>query len=134
MVSCDSTNSHAAPQPHLKELLPCVVSWPRDASSAFFERVSQQYFSFTYINRFHYCILLHKSESVRDALQTFSSEGAFATQGGRDALLDVIREARNTGWCKTEVLDELERYAKYAFVLKGFVVTCGCVSDDDCLA
>jgi hypothetical protein len=32
---------------------------------------------------------------------------------GRVALLEVISEARNTEWCKREVLDELERYATY---------------------
>ena len=77
------------------------------------------------VNHFRYCILLHKAESLRDALQAFSREGAFATHMGRTQLLHVIAEARNTEWCKAEVLAELERYATYAFVLDGTLVTCG---------
>ena len=77
------------------------------------------------MNHFRYCILLHKAESLRDALQAFSREGAFATHMIRTQLLHVIAEARNTEWCKAEVLAELERYATYAFVLDGTVMTCG---------
>ena len=66
-------------------------------------------------------------ESVRDALRALSDAGAFATQTGRAGLLGVIEEARDTEWCKREVLDEVERYATFAFVLDGTEVTCGVV-------
>jgi len=131
MVSFDSdiiVTRSVAHEPHLKELLPCVTNWPRDAPASFYDSVSWRYFLLVDINRFHYAILLHKSESLRDALQAFSREGAFATRMGREALLGVIGEARNTEWCKDKaMLDELARYAAYAFVLDGVVMTCGAI-------
>jgi hypothetical protein len=108
--------------------LPCVTNWPRGASSAFYIAVRDQYFSppQRHVNRFQYCILLHKAETLQGALEAFSMAGAFATHVGRSVLLEVIGEARaHAEWCKTEVLDELARYATYAFVLDGTVLTCG---------
>lgn len=132
MVSCDSESIEmvgpTASHHPIKDWLPCVTSWPRDASGAFFEAVRSLYFAFRCVNRFHYAVLLHRSETPRDALQTFSDEGAFATEMGRVALLEVVGEARNTEWCKREVLDELERYATYAFVLDGTTMTCGALT------
>ena len=116
MVSCDPS-----------EALPCVTIWPRGASRAFLEAVRAQYFGPTCGgNRFQYSLLLHKAETIGDALHSFSRAGAFATHAARSALLDVLREARaHLEWCKPEVLNELERYATYAFVLDGTVMTCG---------
>ena len=113
--------------PPLSEVLPCVTAWPRGASRAFFEAVRAQYFGPTCGgNRFQYSILLNKAESLGDALRIFSIAGAFATNAARNSLLDVLREARaHLEWCKPEVLSELERYATYAFVLDGTVMTCG---------
>jgi hypothetical protein len=123
MVSCDAVDHP------IKEWLPCVTTWPRDASGAFFDAVRAHYFALCGVNRFHLAILLHRSESVRDALRALSDAGAFATQTGRAGLLGVIEEARDTEWCKREVLDEVERYATYAFVLDGTEVTCGVVGE-----
>ena len=126
MVSSDTITGGQPPLEEIQERLPCVTSWPRDASGAFFKAVGDRYFvTSPGVNHFRYCILLHKAESLRDALQAFSREGAFATHMGRTQLLHVIAEARNTEWCKAEVLAELERYATYAFVLDGTLVTCG---------
>ena len=123
MVSCESTTSPSAK-------LPYVVCWPRDMSYAFLTAVWNQYTAGgAYVNRFQYCILVHKADSPRDAVETLSREGAFATKTGRSALLDVVGDARNTVWCKQEVLDTLERYATYAFVLDGTTVTCGALPD-----
>ena len=131
MVSCDSdvitvgdtTMLHSP----IKDHLPCITSWPRDAPGAFFDAVWAAYFARVCVNRFSYAILLHRSETVADALRALSGERAFATQMGRTALLEVIAEARNIEWCKRELLDEVERYATYAFVLDGTRVTCGVV-------
>ena len=119
MVCVDIPVQHSA-------LLPYVVSWPRDASDAFFKAVCDRYASQdAFVNRFQYSILMHKAESPTEAVESLSREGVFASQAGRNALLGVIREAQNTVWCKQEILDTLERYATYAFVLDGATVTCG---------
>ena len=106
-------------------MLPCVVSWPRDAPDAVYEAVQHRYFAPAFVSRFQYCILMHRAESAAEALDALSRAGAFATHAGRTALLGVIDEARNTPWCKQEVLDTLHRYATFAFVLDGTAVTCG---------
>ena len=108
----------------LKTRLPCVTCWPRDAPAAFFDAVSEAYFADTgSVNRFEYSVRLHRAEKTEEALQTLGD--AFATQSGRDALLALVREARNTRWCKAEILDAVERHATYAFVLDGTRMTCG---------
>ena len=125
MVSCDiiSTTSPA-------EKLPYVVCWPREMSHAFLTTVWNKYTAVSSaVNRFQYSIHIHKADTPRDAVDTLSREGAFATKAGRSALLDVVGEARNTEWCKQEVLDTLERYATYAFVLDGTTMTCGALPD-----
>ena len=125
MVSCDiqSTTTPAAKFPY-------VVGWPREMSDAFLTTVWNKYMAGgAAVNRFQYCILVHKADSPRDAVESLSREGAFATKAGRSALLDVVGEARNTVWCKQEVLDTLERYATYAFVLDGTTVTCGALPE-----
>ena len=109
----------------LKHLLPYVTCWPRDAPNAFYEAVSEKYFAPVVVNRFCLCVLLHRAETEAEAIQTLSGAGAFASHGGRAALLNVVGEARNTVWCKPEILDTLERYATYAFVLEGMHMTCG---------
>jgi hypothetical protein len=104
--------------------LPCVTIWPREASSAFYIAVRDQYFlpPLRHVNRFYYCILLHKVETLQGALDAFSMAGAFATNVGSSVLLEVNwRGAHSCGM----VLDELARYATYAFVLDGTVLTCG---------
>jgi hypothetical protein len=124
MVSCDSdpTIISAAPP----ALLPYVVCWPRGATNAFYEAVCERYFaSGVYVNRYHLCILVHKAESPAEAIAALSHADAFATHVARQALLGVIGEARNTPWCKPEVLDALECYSTFAFVLSGTAMTCG---------
>jgi hypothetical protein len=123
-----STGAADQPLAEIQEWLPCVTSWPRHASNVFFQTVRDQYFAWSpHANHFHYSILLHKAESLSDALHAFSTEGAFETHMARSMLLQVIAEARcHTEWCKPEVLAELERYATYAFVLDGTRMTCGC--------
>ena len=120
------TNTNVHP---IKEMLPCVTNWPKGASNEFLEIIRDQYFVRNHnVNYFHYCILLHKAESLMDALQAFTKEGAFATHIGRTKLLHVINEAKNTEWCKVDLLTELERYVTYAFILDGTSMTCGSCS------
>ena len=115
-----------AAQHPVKAQLPYVTCWPRGASSAFLQSVSEKYFSTNvFISGFRYSILLHKTGSCAEAIQTFTDAGAFSTHMGRTMLLHLIAEARNTEWCKKEVMDVLQRYATYAFVLDGSDVTCG---------
>jgi hypothetical protein len=125
MVCFDSSHTiySAAPPP---ASLPYVTCWPKDASDAFYQTVCERYFATDVpVNRFQYCILIHKADSAADAVQCLSQEGAFATYVARCTLLGIICEARNTQWCKSEVLDTLERYCTYAFVLDGTAMTCG---------
>lgn len=113
------SNSHP-----IKSLYPYVVAWPD--SEALIARMHALYCAeHAHANFFHYCILAHKSDSPREAVRALSEAGAFRTHIGRATLLGVIDEARNTPWCKAEVLDTLERYARYAFVIEGSEVTCG---------
>ena len=133
MVCCTPsvTICHAeAPHP---ASLPYVTCWPKNATDAFYQTVCDRYFAThdVFVNRFHYCILVHKAESVSEAVKSLSQEGAFATDLARNILLGVIHEAHNTMWCKEEVLDTLERYCKYAFVLNGTVMTCGAFPCND---
>jgi hypothetical protein len=110
----------------VRQRLPCVTSWPRDAPREFLEAVSDAYYAESApVNRFRYSVLVHRADTAAEALRTLSDAGAFATQRGRGALLEVVNEARNTEWCKPELLDTLARYATYAFVLDGARVTCG---------
>ena len=107
-------------------LLPNVVSWPRFASESFFHEVNSKYFSTTSdLNWFHYCILVHKADDPRSAIETLQQEGAFATHVRRSTLIGIVQEARNTPWCRSDVLDAVDKYAKYAFVLEGSDITCG---------
>jgi hypothetical protein len=124
MVCCESRIC-AAPPLHPASL-PYVVCWPRDAPQTFYDSVCEKYFATAvHVNRFRLCILVHKAESPAQAIAALSHAGAFATHVARQALLDVVREARNTDWAKPEVLDALERYCTYAFVLSGTAMTCG---------
>lgn len=110
--------------------LPNVVGWPRDASDAFYEAVSAKYFSeAVVVDRFVFCVLLCRACSPRDAVWALQEEGAFATLAGRMALIAIVEEARrsnrNPPLCADGVLDTVERYARFAFVLSGTEVTCG---------
>ena len=109
--------------------LPNVVSWPRDASGAFYEEVSATYYNSTVAtNCFVYSVLLCRAESPRDAIWALQAEGAFATLAGRMALIATVEKARQSNkkqWCADGVLDTVERYARFAFVLSGTEVTCG---------
>lgn len=108
----------------LKARFPYIVTWPREISNDFSTHVCAQYFSGTCVtNWFDCCILIHKADNPQDALMALKDE--FATKLGRDTLLKIISEARNSPWCKGEVLDCVERYATYAFVLDGTRVTFG---------
>ena len=111
---------------YLKETLPYVVSWPQEASDDFFAHVFTKYFSTTSpVNWFDCCILIHRAETPQEALRAL--ESAFSTRMGRDTLLKIVSEARNSQWCKQDVLDCIERYATYAFVLDGTRVTYGAI-------
>ena len=115
----------------LKALLPNVVSWPRDASDAFFAEVSAKYFSTTAsVQWFHYCILIHRAKTPREAIEMLQAEGAFATHVRRSTLTGIVEEAQNSQWCAVGVLDTVFRYATYAFVLDGSDVTCGALPED----
>ena len=115
----------------LKGLLPNVVSWPRDVPDSFFAEVSAKYFSTTTsVNWFHYCILIHRAQTPRSAIETLQAEGAFATHVRRSTLIGIVDEARNTLWCVSVVLDTVYQYATYAFVLDGSDVTCGTLPED----
>ena len=127
------TTTAAPPHP---ASLPYVTCWPKNASDSFYQAVCRNYFERKKVNRFRYCMLIHKSDSCRDAVKTMSDEGAFATHMGRQTLLEIISEARETTttttttdcyWCKEEILNVLERYCSFAFVLDGTQMTCGAI-------
>jgi len=112
----------------VREELPYVVSWPKDASHAFYQEVHSRYFSAAEersVDWFNYCILIHKADSPYAAIHALQKDGAFATQLRRNALIAIVEEAKNSQWCLKEVLSSVERYARYAFVLDGLDITCG---------
>jgi hypothetical protein len=119
MVSADPVD--------IKAQFPYVVCWPRDMTPEFCLEVCAKYLSNTSnrVNWFDCCVLLHKAETPQRALASVAK--AFATKVGRDTLLAIASEARNSQWCKGEVLDCIERYATYAFVLDGTDMTCGTI-------
>ena len=114
---------------YIRCMLPLVMQWPRNPSDRFLSLVYAKYLRES-VNRFQYSVLVHKAETRRSAVQTLSTVGAFATRAGRSALLEVVAEARNTDLAKKEVLDVLQRYAEWAFVLDGTDMTCGALPDD----
>jgi hypothetical protein len=126
------------PARFIRSVLPMVVQWPRDATRRFLGMVYASYFRSVNqraANRFRYSILVHRAETPREAVKALSLAGAFATQLGRDSLRAVVAEARLTleeeggPLCKRDVLDCLDRYATYAFVLEGATMTCGALPD-----
>lgn len=126
------TEEDVKPAHPLKSLLPNVVSWPRDASDAFFAEVSAKYFStVASVDWFHYCILIHRARNPREAIETLQAEGAFATHVRRSTLTGIVEEARNSQWCAAGVLETVLQYATYAFVLEGSDVTCGALPEHE---
>ena len=118
---------------YIRCMLPLVMQWPRNPTDRFLSIVYAKYFRETAagrINRFQYSVLVHKADTRRCAVQTLSANGAFATRAGRCTLLEIVAEARNTDLAKKEVLDVLERYTEWAFVLDGTDMTCGALPDD----
>ena len=115
----------------LKTLLPNVVSWPKGAPDSFYAEVSAKYFSTTAcVNWFHYCILIHRAQTPRSAIETLQAEGAFATHVRRSTLVGIVEAAQNSTWCASGVLDAVFQYATYAFMLEGSDVTCGTLPED----
>ena len=125
---CLDTISLAIPvQNHpIKSLFPYITAW----SETDLATIHSKYFtSHTETNWFHYCILVHKADTPHEAVHSLKE--AFRTHVGRSTLLGVVKEARNTPWCKKEVLDTLEIYAKYAYVLEGSDISCGALPSND---
>jgi hypothetical protein len=123
---CFAQDQITAPEHPVKALLPNMVSWPRGASDSFFAEVSAKYFSDTASARwFDYCILIHRAQTPRSAIESLQAEGAFATHVRRSTLVGIVEEAQNSQWCSRAVLETVLRYASYAFVLNGSDVTCG---------
>ena len=121
----------------VRSMLPMVVQWPRDATRRFLSVVYNKYFrvSDARVNQFRFAVLVHRADTPHDGALALSRAGAFATRAGREVLLAVVSDARKVdevdGLCKGEVLDVLERYAQYAFVLDGTVMTCGMLKGDE---
>ena len=111
---------------YIQSLLPYIDSWPRNPSDRFLAVVFAKFFSESVVvNRFNICVLMHKAETPREAVQSLAKDSVFSTRLGRAALLEMIADARNTHQCKKDVLDVLEVYGTLAFVLDGTDVTCG---------
>ncbi len=115
------------PLPAWTRILPCLVGWPSDATDEFLEAVSAKYLSaYVPANCRAYGSVLARATTPREAVDALQSGGAFATLAGRVALTDAVAEARaGDGRYVDGVLDTVERYALYAFVLSGSDVTCG---------
>ena len=117
----------------VRSMLPLVTQWPRDLTRRFLCDVYAKYFRGpARASRFKCAVLVHRAETPRDGVSALSQAGVFSTRAGRDALLEIVEEARGAdsdGLCKVEVLDAVERYARYAFVLDGTDMTCGSLPD-----
>ena len=77
----------------IQALYPYIVAWPE--SETVISLMHSKYFNSNKpnVNWFNYCILVHKSDSPRDAVASMSRVGAFKTHMGRSTLLGVVNEA-----------------------------------------
>jgi len=102
------------------------------------DRIMKKYFDPSIEpNRFKYVSIIKIGGHVPyEVIYTLNHTGAFASHNGRQALLGLIRDARNAGAhrgnCTNETLDTLERYTQYAFSLeKDETIGCGSVDAGD---
>lgn len=123
----------------IREKLPCLTGLSDDIDSETGNKVMDLYFNTnTRPNRFKYVSIMKLSgHEPYNAIHLLNHAGAFATHSGREALIELIQDARNAGMhrgeCTDKTLDALERCANCLFSLEqdGFTIGCGKVEAVD---
>ena len=116
----------------IHDQLPCIVQWPETMDALTKDKVAVRYFDASIRpNRFIYASILLKSIDTNSALRELKLAGAFSSSNGRQALVEVLSDARDAGEhkgsdCSDDLLDTLERYACYAFSLEDDELSVGC--------
>ena len=116
------------------KLLPCLTGLPEGLSADAEKKILNAYFdTTTEPNLFTYSAHMiehrHKPYTLILALK---EAGAFASHKGRQALLSLIRNARDSRY-ESGALDALEQHAAYAFSMEadGLSIGCGNVSAEE---
>ena len=110
-----------------EEKTSCPLQWPEDLSED--KEILNRYLDPDIkINRFVYALIIIKTNDTNDTLTELKKVGAFSSSKGREALLEMIKDVRETGeYTKsTCCLDTLEHTALYAFSLEDDKLTVGC--------
>lgn len=123
----------------IREKLPCLTGLSDDMNSETGNKVMDLYFNTNKRpNRFKYVSIMKLSgHEPYNAIHLLRHAGAFATHSGREALIELIQDARDAGLhrgeCTDETLNVLERCASCVFSLEqdGLTIGCGRVEAED---
>ena len=117
----------------LGDALPCLTGLPTEMDKESQRAILKKYFDASVKpNRFKYVSII-KSGTPNQVVDTLKDTGAFSSHNCRQALLELIHDARDAGTyradCDTETLDSVERYAQCAFSLEDdHTIGCGNVN------
>lgn len=128
------TDEQTATHMSLNDRLPCIVRLPSNLSAETESMIEHKYFNpTTNPNSFVYTAILNSSQHATMALITLDQAGAFSSVAGRQALLNLIKEAQQneamqhrSESCTDELLAKVEQYTQYAYCLEDDGVTVGC--------
>jgi hypothetical protein len=134
----ESKTKRARPSPpeveSIGDHLPYLLVYPENWNQEMESKLLQKYFNESvYPNHFVMVSIIKAAGNQHDnALENLKQAGAFSYAKNRKALLELIQDARNADKyrvdCSDDLLDTLERYAKYAFTIEDDGETMGCGS------
>jgi hypothetical protein len=117
----------------IQERLPHVHSLPNNWKRDMEVQVFQKYFDESVRPNVFVFISIIKTTGNNNnyaAIETLKDAGAFSSAKSRKALIEIIQDARNADSyrldCADDLLDLVERYAKYAFAIEEDGLTVGC--------
>jgi hypothetical protein len=119
-------------RPRVEQSLSSLTGLPGDMDTETKDRINEKFFDPSIEpNRFKYVSIIKVGgHEPNELIYALRQAGAFSSHNGRQALLGLIRDARNAGIyrgdCTNETLDILERHTSYAFSLdKDETIGCG---------
>lgn len=116
----------------IHDALPCLTGLPDSATDETRRAIMEKFFDpDAKPRRFRYASIIKQYGSVpNDAILALRTVGAFSSHVGRQALIELVGEARGDrehgAECEDETLDKIERYAKYAYSIEADETTVGC--------
>ncbi len=115
----------------LRKALPHLTALSEDIDAQTERRITKAYSDKSIRpNRFAYASAIIATDGLHPTLRLLKDAGAFASHAGRQALIELVDEARRVQG-DGETLDTLERYARCAFSLEDDSVTIGCGNIDE---